>query len=177
MSTALRIGNSKDAVMQGMKLLHSILDVLTQPDAKKILGEAISMTEEEIQKANDARSYIEQAARLRDEITKDQIASEQSKVEASKMMQDAKTASAQSKSALVNAENRSQEIARKHADKDRIHSEKDAAQNAEDQRLSELNAALSAQKEKQTARQIQLDEQTEKLRSKAAAAAQIMHGV
>ena len=77
MSTALRIGNSKDAVMQGMKLLHSILDVLTQPDAKKILGEAISMTEEEIQKANDARSYIEQAARLRDEITKDQIASEQ----------------------------------------------------------------------------------------------------
>lgn len=175
--TAMRIGNSKDALIQGMKLLNNILEVMEKPDAKRMLSEVISMTEDEARVAAEAKSYVEDSVRLKAEITADREVADKMMADATVFMQEAKAAQAASKTALVAAESRLSAITEKQRNTGSQHAEKDAQHLGERKALDEQKAVQDERDVKQTAKQTQLDELETKLRGKAAQAAQIMQGV
>lgn len=175
--TALRMNNSKETLIQGMRLLHGILDVLAKPDARKILSEAVTMSEDEVHASQEARSYVESAQRLRAEIAAERAEADQKIAESKTAIQDAKGAIAASKKTLTENEMRLKLITDRHDKEKSELSARDTAHAEEKARLAKIAGYLEDQAQKQAAKQTQLDELEAKLRGKAAQAAEIMKGV
>lgn len=172
--TALRLGGDKQTLIQGMKLLTSILDVLNNKDARKILNESIAMSEDEVRFARESKAYVENAAKMKAEIAAQKAEADRQLEEAQKATQDAKNAMVISKKALTEHEQRIGALMDKHAKKEADLAVREKAHSEEKERIEKISLHLDEQAKKQTAKQAQLDELEQKLRGKATAAAELM---